>query len=51
MHGIATFDFDSGERFAVAACPHDRIVHPVHTGRFVVLDLPGSEPLLRLVRP
>ena len=51
MHGIVTFDFDRGGCFAAAACLHDRIGRPADTGRFVVLDLPGSGPLLRLIRP
>lgn len=51
MHGIATFDFDRGERFAAAACLRDRIVRPADAGRFVVLDLPGSGQLLRLNCP
>jgi hypothetical protein len=50
MHGIATFDFDCGGCFA-AACLHDCIVRPAVTGRFVVLDLPGSGLLLRLNCP
>ena len=51
MHGIAKFDFDRGGRLAAAACLRDRIGRPADAGRFVVLDLSGSGPLPRLIRP